>query len=88
MSEKYYRLTKVKRHSDKPTHVQVGATMTGYLKEDHLPKENYPFIFSSDFGFGRGITTSAVKEVETNVEPGITFITTRTSIYKLEEIEE
>ena len=87
MEEKYYRLTKVKAHKNKDwSEVKSGSTMTGYLSEEIMPKKGRNFIFISDFGFNRGLTTSKVIEVDKNVEPGVTFIETENSIYKLEEL--
>lgn len=90
MSEKYYRLTKVKRHTNPEgfTFVPVGTTMTGYLPDEELPQENLPFLFISDVGFNNGVRTSLVEEVDKDIEPGVTFIKTLNSIYKLEELQD
>jgi hypothetical protein len=90
MSEtKYYRVTKVKRHAEgQSSYVPVGKTLTGYLSEEDLPEVDKVFTFSSERLTGGWIQTSLVEEVEKEVEPGVTFIRTMNSIYKLEELQD
>lgn len=80
-----YQLTKVKRAENPEVnteYVKVGQVLRGSFTEK--PEVGDSFFFMAK-RYSESIVTSTVKGIDTDTEPGITYITTRNSVYKLEE---
>jgi hypothetical protein len=84
--DKIYKLSKVKRHENQDdTFVPVGSSWSGSFPFE--PTEGNPFTFFGTRGLNDCVSTSIVKEIDTEVEPGVTYIITLNSVYKLEEVD-
>jgi hypothetical protein len=80
-----YQLTKVKKTEPQEVtteYVKVGQVIRGTFPEK--PQVGNAFLFIAT-RYSESVATSTVMEVDSDVEPGITYITTRNSVYKLEE---
>lgn len=85
MLDKSYKLTKVKKLKDTKVNLEFfksGHEVIGSFFVKPVVGSSFIFIRKTN---SKGMISSTVKEVDTEVEPGITFITTRNSIYKIEE---
>jgi hypothetical protein len=85
--KKKHKLTYVKpKKSDYTTYSAGKKEVYGeYALE---PEVGRSFIFLDYDDIGDGVVTSTVVSIKKDLEPGITYIETRNSIYKLEDYNE